>query len=268
MPNREILETYPLYRKLAMSVPRTLNEIPKPAIKMNCPICQTEQTFLMNNEYYMGRPYSNFPSDGMVVQAEYLCASCQSFERVFVIKIADDRSNIMKVGQYPSWDIKGDRNVERLLGDHRTYLTRGMICESQGYGIAAFAYYRRIVEETIDTLLDEVSQLLNGDELKRYEAALADTKKTRITADKIDLVKDLMPAVLRPEGMNPLKTLHETLSEGLHAESDDDCMKSAEIVRQILIFLATQIATAADAKKSFTTGMRALLDQKSRKISS
>jgi hypothetical protein len=39
-------------------------------------------------------------------------------------------------------------------------------------------------------------------------------------------------------------------------------MASAETVREILTFLAGQIATSVEAKKSFTSGMRALLEKK------
>ncbi|MFZ0548883.1 MAG: hypothetical protein WAM60_25760, partial [Candidatus Promineifilaceae bacterium] len=58
-------------------------------------------------------------------------------------------------------------------------------------------------------------------QLEQYQFALAETKKTTITQDKINLVKDLLPAILRPDGMNPLSILHSSLSKGLHAESDE-----------------------------------------------
>lgn len=265
MPHREFIETYPLYKPLALQVPVTIDQLQKVSINMSCEECASNQTFVMTNEYWHGKPYSNFPSESAALSLEYVCVSCQSYERNFQIKVSDDRSSILKIGQYPSWDIRGDKNVERLLGEHKSYLRRGLICESHGYGIAAFAYYRRIVEETIDSLLDQIPQLLTGEELQIYNNALAETKKTRVTAEKIDLVKDLLPAVLRPEGMNPLRVLHETLSEGLHAETDDECLRSAEVVRSILTFLAAQIAAAAEARKSFTSGMRALLDRKAAK---
>lgn len=264
MPDKQFLETYSLYRPFDMRVPETLDDLSKPTIKMACSACGSDQTYVMINEYYDGKGYTNYPSAGEVVQAVFLCAGCQKSKRTFYLHIHDDRNGVTKVGQYPAWDISGNRQVERLLGEHKSYLRRGLICESQGYGIAAFAYYRRIVEETIDKLLDEVTELLDGGDLERYREALALTKTTRVTSEKIDIIKDLIPPVLRPQGMNPLRTLHETLSEGLHARSDEECLSSAEVVRAVLTFLATQIAASAEAKKSFTSGMRALLDKKSK----
>ena len=61
-----------------------------------------------------------------------------------------------KVGQSPAWDIVMDKELESLLGDHAYFYKSGLICESQRYGIGAFAYYRRIVEEVIDELLVSV----------------------------------------------------------------------------------------------------------------
>ena len=149
-----------------------------------------------------------------------------------------------------------------LLGEHRDYFRRGLICESQGYGIAAFGYYRRIVEETIDLLLEQISALMIDDEKTKYEKALEQTKSTRQATEKIDLVKDLLPLILRPNQTNPLKLLHESLSEGLHADTDDDCLQRAEEVRSVLVFLTTQIASTNRAANAFTTGMKSLLDKK------
>jgi hypothetical protein len=170
----------------------------------------------------------------------------------------------MKIGQFPPWEVKGDANIERLLGPHADYYQKGLICESQGYGIGAFGYYRRIVEEVIDGLLEEVSHLLTGADLTRYQEALEQTKRTIVAQEKIELVKDLLPPILRPEGMNPLAVLHSTLSEGLHAESDESCLEYAATCREVLLFLVTQVAATRATSRSFTEGMRKLLDRKAK----
>jgi len=66
-------------------------------------------------------------------------------------------------------------------------------------------------------------------------------QKTRVTQEKIDLVKDLLPTILRPGGMNPLGVLHSELSEGLHAETDANCLENVSHARDILTFLINQI---------------------------
>ncbi|EGR8992406.1 hypothetical protein BST55_22545 [Vibrio vulnificus] len=268
MPNKEFIEEFPLYRKFEISaLPSSLDRLPKVNINMGCPSCKSSQTFTMRNEYHDGFGYVNYPSKGAGVRLAYVCSHCNSFERLFFVKLADDGKWMMKVGQYPAWEIAGEPNVERLLGKHRSYYKKGLICESQGYGVAAFAYYRRIVEEIIDELLSEIALLLSPAELSDYNVALEKTKQTLVTAEKIELVKDLLPAILRPEGMNPLSALHSALSEGLHAESDQECLEFAEHCREVLVFLVNQVAASKEAAKSFTTSMRKLLDKKTAKNS-
>jgi hypothetical protein len=148
-----------------------------------------------------------------------------------------------------------------MLGSRADYYEKGLISESQSYGIGAYAYYRRIIDEIIDELLDNIAELMADEERERYLEALEKTKKTTVTQDKISLVKDLLPSILRPEGMNPLSILHKVLSEGLHQESDERCIELAMEVREVLVFLVNQIATTKTAGTRFTEGMRKLLDR-------
>lgn len=265
MPNREFLETYALYRKFNCKVQDSADKLPKPSIKMWCEVCHSDQTFNMVNDYWDGYAYTNVSTAGSEYWLRYKCMWCNNYKRNFFIKIGDKLDFITKIGQYPAWNISGNKDIEALLGDHKEYFRRGQICESQGYGIAAFAYYRRIVEEVIDQLLNEIVVLMAESEKVAYEAALEKTKQTRVATEKIDLVKDLLPPILRPSNMNPLSVLHGKLSEGLHAESDEECLDSAASVREILVFLTAQVTSASKAARSFTEGMKMLLDKKGKK---
>jgi hypothetical protein len=88
-------------------------------------------------------------------------------------------------------------------------------------------------------------------------------KNTRVTQEKIELVKDLLPDILRPDGLNPLGVLHSKLSEGLHAESDEECLEVAHSIREIMTFLINQVIKSKESSKAFTESMRKILDKKS-----
>jgi hypothetical protein len=171
----------------------------------------------------------------------------------------------MKVGQYPPWSIDVDKRVSHILGDYVDYYRRGLVCESQGYGLGAVAYYRRIVEKIIDTLLDQIAQMIPVEDQDRYKKALAETKKTIVTQEKIELVKDMLPAILRPAGMNPLGILHQVLSEGVHDKEEDECLVIADTIKGSLVFLVNQVLATQEQVRTFTDGMRKLLDKKSKK---
>jgi hypothetical protein len=267
LPDPTFLESYPLYRRLKVTIPLTLDNIAKPPISMPCAKCNETRTFRMFNNFYDGYGYSNFPSNDQMVKASYACSYCSKFAINLFIQISDKLDWICKSGQYPPWSISGDPNIQSMLGSHQELLTKGLVCESQSYGVGSFAYYRRIVEEIIDKLLDDVSDLLSPDEQSVYAAALSAAKKTRITSEKIELVKELLPAILRPNNMNPLALLHGVLSAGLHAETDEKCLELAVEVREILTFLASQVAASKIASQSFNDRMRALLDKRDKNIS-
>jgi len=238
MPDAKFLETYPLYRKFHADIRYRLQDIPKPPIRMHCHTCGCLQTFNMSNEYYQNYSYDD-TSSGRVVRITYLCAACKKYERFFLLQFAENY--VTKVGQYPPWEIVPDKNLSELLGEHQDYYKKGLVCESQGYGIGAYAYYRRIVESIIDQLLDSIVDLIAESEKEHYLKALRQTKETTIAQEKIDLVKDLLPEILRPDGMNPLNLLHSTLSEGLHAKTDEECLEIASTKIDTLFFLVNQI---------------------------
>jgi len=262
MPNSEFLEKWPLYRKYPMELPQELGKLAKPPIHMECSICGSPQTLNMLNEYYIGgRESRQQPPHGLVICVEYLCEACREFSRFFLLWFDPNGAFVEKVGQYPSWDISIEPSLRKMLSQHAETYKNGLICESQGYGIGAFAYYRRIVEEIIGSLLELIPELMSGNEKERYLTALEKVKQTTVTEEKIRLVKDLLPPVLRPDGLNPLSTLHEVLSEGLHDKPDEECLSLAAQIREVLLFLVNQVTASKEAKKNFTESMRKLLER-------
>ncbi len=268
MPNRKFLEEYPLYRKFRLKLPELLNELPQISINMRCENEGSNETFTMPRGYLHPNLESQQPCVGATREVEYFCQSCGEYVRYFMLEFGKDSEGdyVMKVGQAPPWDIDPDVAVEKMLGARSDYYRRALVCESQSYGIGAFAYYRRIVEEIIDELLLGITDLVENDEQKeKYQQALEQTKKTKIAQDKIALVKELLPDSLRPGGMNPLSLLHEVLSEGLHGQTDNRCMELSSDVRGVLEFLVNQTATTKVAKVTFTESMKRLLGRHSDK---
>lgn len=280
MITKELLEKYPLYKKLDFEKQSSycyMNYIPRPAINMNCKICNSTQTYNMENQYNELFNTSNVSFWGNVVRAEYQCSSCNRDQFHFYlefVKIKEktklgldyDLGYVRKVGQVPPWEIKTENNIEKLLGEHANYFNKGLVNESQSYGIGAFAYYRRITEEIIEKLLFQIEELIPSADKEKYQEALAETKKTRVTEEKINLVKDLLPDTLKPDGINPLAILHSTLSIGLHSESDEKCLEYADKIRKSLVFLVNRILRAKNENQEFSASLKDLLEEKSEKL--
>lgn len=259
MPNKEFLESYPLYRKYKMKVPKTLKGLSTPGVKLYCKKCRSVQTFIFFD--YPGFNYENSSLNGEVVELIYSCGGCDDSWQYYFIKISDDLDYIMKVGQYPPWEISMNKNLKKMLGEYEETYKKGLICESQGYGIGAYAYYRRIVERIIDELLDGIVDLVSGEKKEKYTEALKETKKSHVAQDKIKIVQDLLPPILMPEGNNPLKLLYSQLSKGIHSFSDEECLKRAGNIRSILLFLVEEIISHRNSAKKFNESIKGLLSK-------
>ena len=280
MANKKFLEEYPLYKKFITTdfyYWTTLRDLPKPAIHMYCWKCDSDQTFNMANEYWE----VDYPVDSSIVgktlRTRYVCSACRDSARLFFIQFGSEKIeaknkdgkdventvvSMMKVGQNPAWSIEMDKELEKMLGEHAEYYKRGLICESQSYGIGAYAYFRRITEDVIDELLESILDLVEEDEKEQYKEKLEQVKIEKIAENKINLVKDLLPKSLQVDGMNPLKKLYGVLSQGIHDETDEECMEKAEAIRGILVFLVNQVIRTKKDKKSFTEGMKKILGNK------
>lgn len=283
MANKEFLETYPLYKKFKTNWKFTPSEryshvsagrVPKPAIHMHCNVCGSEQTFNMSNDFYDGNTEKEEPIHGQVKDVRYTCSSCNRGVYVFLIYFGYEAKNaeketeiyLQKVGQIPAWSIAMNKDLEGVLGDNAKYYKNALVCESQGYGIGAHAYYRRIVEDVIGELLESVAEHISSkDELAHYNEAMESVRKTRVAQEKIELVKDLLPASLRPNGINPLQVMYDELSEGIHYNSDEECLESADAIRMSIAYLASQVMKKKMDHRDFSDSIQKILDKKAKK---
>jgi len=237
---------------------------------MYCPRCESEQTFVncgsQNRDKSHSELYELVSDPFNVLLARYLCAGCKEFGRLFILETgkADGKRFIRKIGQKPDWEAALEPRLAKALGSRETLFRRGVDCESSGYGIGAFAYYRRLVEDILDELLNMIPPLLEGEAKAKYVEALGRTSATPVAQDKIALVKDLLPANLRPGGINPLQILYDALSAGLHAHTDEDCLELAGAVREALVYLMDELKRAGDARQQFTEGMRRVLEKRAK----
>lgn len=187
----------------------------------------------------------------------YGCSKCR-VEIVFLVLLFGEA--IKKVGQEPPWEAQIPKSVETFLGEPLADLyRRGIRSESHGYGIGAFAYYRRVVEQIVDRLFDSIAENIDEARTPAFSAALDAARKEKIADKKIAIVKDMLPETLRPGGINPLDVLHDCLSGGLHHGTEEECLEGSAMVRAALEYLIQQLAARGEGRKSFTDSMKKLL---------
>jgi hypothetical protein len=164
---------------------------------------------------------------------------------MFIGDKAGPGGRAIKLGEWPPFGPHTPARVLRLIQpDKDTYL-KARQAENQGLGIGAFSYYRRVVENQKDRLIDKIIQVAN--KLKADQSTLdkltAAKQETRFGA-AVELLKDALPQTLLVNGHNPLTLLHAALSQGLHAQTDQECLDLAATIRVVLTDLAERLSLA------------------------
>jgi hypothetical protein len=142
-------------------------------------------------------------------------------------------------------------------------LLRGRRAENLGFGIGAFAYYRRVVENQKGRIIQEIAKAsakLGASPEMLAELAKAE-KETQFTK-AIDQVKTGIPPALLIDGHNPLTLLHTALSEGLHDQKDEECLEIAREIRVVLTELAERISHALREEAELKEAVSRLMSRK------
>lgn len=264
---REFLESAPMNQRVSGVLPDDpiFDNVKYPAVHMHCEDCGSEQTFA--SEAVLREPHDNQAGNlvtGRTYAAVYYCTAHErqfGARRWFLIRYHDEDGSAEKLGQYPRHDASIDPRLLKLLGEDRFYYRRGRECEVVGYGIGAFGYYRRVVEDVIARLLGELRELIPESERESYETALASVAADQRASVKIEAVKDLLPSSLRIDGHNPLSLLHSLLSEGLHSLDEQEILTKSEQMRALLDYLLIEISEKKNRTADAKEAMKGLLSK-------
>lgn len=198
----------------------------------------------------------------------YSCKNCEGFMKTFALAVARDGSTtsgkVRKLGEIPTYGPPTPSRVMRLVGEDRELFLQGRRAELHGLGIGAFAYYRRVVEEQKGRIIGEIGKVAvkikpSEEMAKLFAKAKAETQFSAA----IDMIKSAIPESLLIDGHNPLTLLHSALSEGLHAQTDEQCLELATSIRVVLTELAERISTALKEEATLKSAVSRLLNRKS-----
>ncbi|OMP68888.1 hypothetical protein BV900_28090 [Agrobacterium tumefaciens] len=201
--------------------------IPATSIKLHCKTCDGERTF--RSEKGLSALMSDKAADFVL---KYRCGDCLKEHKLYYLHAEFEEGgggSLYKYGELPPFGIPLANKVLRLFGKDATLIQKGRQCENLGYGVAAFAYYRRVVENHKNDIFDEIIKVcrtVNAPESIIQE--LEQAKKEIAFTKAIEAIKTALPQGLLINGHNPLVALHGALSVGLHEESDEECLAAAQ----------------------------------------
>ena len=198
---------------------------------------------------------------------KYRCSNCQGSEKTYslaarVNELGELDGQMFKFGEFPAFGPPTPPKLMKLIGPDRSDFLKGRRCENQGLGVGAFIYYRRVVESQKNRILQEiikVSEKLSApkERLDILRNAISEVQFSKA----LDMAKDVLPESLLINGHSPIKLLHSALSEGVHAMSDEECMKLATCVRIVLGELSDRLGQALKDEAELSAALSTLLNR-------
>jgi hypothetical protein len=219
-----------------------------------------------------------FSSDSNVLSSDselefltYICRNCRRTVKNFALLVRRDpdraaTARVYKLGELPPFGPPTPSRLIGLVGEDRELFLSGRRAEMRGLGIGAFAYYRRVVEAQKGRIIREIGKVAERVGASPATLALfAEAEKETQFSNAIGKIKSAMPESLLINGQNPLTLLHAALSEGLHDQSDGECLELATSIRVVLAELAERISVALRDEEELRGAVSRLLNRKSGK---
>ena len=197
-----------------------------------CPFCKKQSVFTISVNCEYGAVSQITHLSGLQNQDRKIEAICsrEKQHKILYWFITDDKT-ITKIGQYP--------NVKEILSDnikkYRKTLNKDFIelqtaiqLHSNGVGIGAFVYLRRIFEILIN----------HAFEMEKVEQVnMEDFTRMRMD-DKIGIVKSVIPNFIVDH-----KSIYAILSKGIHELDENECLQFFPVLEEsIEMILDEQLA--------------------------
>lgn len=250
----DFLSTYPPGEVQAignLGVIRSPSSAPlliKPRLKLYCPnsVCSGVRFFdsYQTKKVTLSEKWSR-------IFLHYSCANCRTHSKIFAIMARwntdIDEGEAIKVGEWPPFGPKISVRVISILGENKDLFLMGRRAEIQGLGIGALAYYRKVIENQKDQIIDEIIRVLRrtGSPEPHIEK-LKSAKMEKRFKEAVELISDALPQALLINGYNPLALLDQAISKGSYAHNDTDALKLATALRRILSELAERVVRALE----------------------
>lgn len=256
-------------RSISGLVPSGSARIRTPAIQLYCDSedCGGLRFFDLT---YINNEFLNVPHWTKIF-VDYACRHCRSSSKTFALMLkvglVETDGHGLKLGEWPVFQPHIPARVLSIVGDDQDLFRKARRSESHGLGIGAFGYYRRVVENQKARLIEEIIKVAKRvNSPKEAIAALLEASREKQFSTAITKIKDAIPEVLKIKGHNPLTLLHDLLSDGLHAQTDEECLEVATDIRVLLTDVCDKISSALkDQKEVDTAFSRMLKRQKTRK---
>lgn len=274
---------YPLYSKFHLCEIKdnedeldVLHFFENKAYKFYCPVDKDYHTFKIQMRYgaqYLIRknqvPDVYLDKSGKINLSFHLCSHCQicGFRMDVLINLFSEDQyfenafinlNLKKIGQFPAFERIPESEVfNYLIEEDKDNYKKALANLSISYGIGAFAYFRRIIENEIKRLVKDISEL-EYENVEKVKTAWIEYEANHQMSNLIDSINPFLPKSLKEIGDNPIKTLHQQTSGGLHEFSEEVCLQKAKDVDELLRYVIKKVSSLKFEYKAAREAMKNL----------
>lgn len=237
-----------------------------PEIQLHCPndTCNGPRVFRCIDQDPVSIPNDTYT----FLYISYSCSTCHKARKTFSVaakRNQDNSGECFKLGEVPAYGPPTPPRLIALIGPDRGLFLQGRRCENQGLGIGALTYYKRVVENQKNRILDEIIKVSEklatpAKAISALKAAKSETPFSRAML----AVKDAIPSALLINDHNPLTLLDTALSDGLHERTDEECLETAHSIRVILVELSERLAQALKDGAELNQALSILLKAKNK----
>lgn len=256
---KDFYESKPLYSPI--SLPRKMGVLTRFVLKEiqgDCPVCKVSKPFQVRGNWNcdINLNPEEIESDHRI---RFECITCGIADISFWVKskqVEDEVLQLTKIGQYPQKELPKSKALSKFFKQDKAEYNKAVVCLANGYGVAAFAYMRRIVENNIVGILDLIQDGVDSE--SPLAKSIAELKTTSPMSDRIRIANNVLPDYLKPDGFNPLGQIYGLLSDGVHSLSDEECLNKATDLQVCLEFLISELAAHKQNREDFKNRLTAL----------
>ena len=131
-------------------------QLAHPEIELHCEKCNGLRVFRFDDA---SAEIFDKTSETLQTFVTYECSNCQEVDNIFSLwakRTSQTTGTCYKFGELPVYGPRTPGRLIKLFEEERETFFKGRRCESQGLGIGAFVYYRRVVENQKNRILDEI----------------------------------------------------------------------------------------------------------------
>ena len=244
---REFLEEYPLYTEMILCNIQDINKLEVKIIELYCFKCEKETPFSVSKKVQEDET-------GGIIEYKALCRRCDDVTCHIWVDVNEVLDIITKIGQSDISSAYKARDLNEMLGGDQRLFWKGYECEKMAFGLGAFVYYRRIIENNINKLLEMSRQLLllRNEDVSNINRAI---KGTRMT-NKIKVASEAIPGIIKMHGDNPLKIIAGALGQNIHQGSDRDCLAKAKSIRLALEYIVNNISDEIRRREEYIKSVK------------